>query len=672
MNRIYLVPSLLASILLAIPATAEFRVGAAITDITPLELPVLVNGSMTSKTVSEINTPVNARAMVLDDGNTRIAMVVVDSCMIPRFLLDDAKALAAKRTKIEPANMMISSTHTHSAPSAMGALGTAPDERYIPYLREKLAESIAAAESNLTPAHVGWGTLDADKYTAIRRWIRRTDRVDNDPFGNPTVRANMHAARNPDDVTGPSGPEDSELSMISFVSPEGKPIALLANFSMHYFGDRAISADYFGLLCNQFQQRANRAYAKSKAKDPRSSDSSVGSEKEQATMVAMLSHGCSGDIWRRDYTAGPQGNYNPTIDEYTTNLLDEVYATYQTIEHEPIDSIGMAEARLHLNYRLPDQQRLDWARAIVERLDGADPKTTEEVYAREAVILNELKSTYVVVQAIRIGDIGISTTPNETYALTGLKLKLQSPMNKQMVIELANGGDGYIPPPEQHYLGGYNTWDARSAGLEIEAEPKITEANLQLMEQLTGKSRRSFEQTSGATTKAILAAEPYAYYRMNHMSGAVAFDSSPNRRDAVLTPGYALFLRGPGSGSICKSGDINRAVHFAGGRMQTRLPTGMSDYSVAMWFWNGMPNSGRETTGWLVSRDRFFQVSPFGEHLGIGGTATEPGKLIMQSGSGDPIVGKTQIDRWTWNHVVMTRSGRPSTGVPERRQRAGD
>ena len=48
-----------------------------------------------------------------------------------------------------------------------------------------------------------------------------------------------------------------------------------------------------------------------------------------------------------------------------------------------------------------------------------------------------------------IGDVAITTTPNETYALTGLKLKAKSPLPKTMVIELANGADGYIPPPEQ-------------------------------------------------------------------------------------------------------------------------------------------------------------------------------------------------------------------------------
>ena len=52
-----------------------------------------------------------------------------------------------------------------------------------------------------------------------------------------------------------------------------------------------------------------------------------------------------------------------------------------------------------------------------------------------------------------------------------------------MNIELANGSEGYIPPPEQHALGGYTTWPARTAGLEVQAEPKIVETVLWLFER---------------------------------------------------------------------------------------------------------------------------------------------------------------------------------------------
>ncbi len=423
------------------PAKAALFAGAAVVDVTPDQLPVLINGGILSRTADSVKTRVNARALVLSDGQTRIGMVVVDSCMVPRMLLDDAKHRAAARTKLTPNQIMISATHSHTAPSSFGALGTDADPNYVPFLREKIAEALVAAESNLQPARVGWASGKAAEFTALRRWVRRPDRIDNDPFGDPTVRANMHAARNHDDVTGPSGPEDPELSMIAFQSTEGLPIAILSNFSMHYFGDQPISADYFGLFCAGLED-----YAKSK-------------HPGATNVVGILSHGCSGDIWRRDYMTWA-GKDEATIESYTQGLLEIAKGVYDSIEYsEPVD-LAMAEARLKMKYRVPDAARLKWATEITDGLHGQPPKDQVQVYAREQVLLHQMQSTEVVVQAIRIGDIGIATTPNETYALSGIKVKLQSPLKHTMVIELANGADGYIPPPEQHLLGGYNTWAA--------------------------------------------------------------------------------------------------------------------------------------------------------------------------------------------------------------------
>ena len=84
--------------------------------------------------------------------------------------------------------------------------------------------------------------------------------------------------------------------------------------------------------------------------------------------------------------------------------------------------------------------------------------------------------------------------PNEVFGITGLKLKSQSPLQPLINLELANGAEGYIPPPEQHFLGGYTTWPARTAGLEIDAEPKIVDALLTLLEQISDhKKRRPLE-----------------------------------------------------------------------------------------------------------------------------------------------------------------------------------
>ncbi|WP_153558284.1 LamG-like jellyroll fold domain-containing protein [Roseimaritima sediminicola] len=641
------------------PARAELRVGAAVTDVTPPELPVLVNGGMLSRSSDKVKTPVSARAIVVENDGRRVAIVVVDSCMMPRPLLDDAKHLAAKRTQIKPEDMLISATHTHTAPSCMGALGTDADPAYVSYLRERLAVAIAAAEARLQPARVGFASTDAAAYTAIRRWVRRSDRVADDPFGNPTVRANMHAANNWDDVTGPSGPEDPELSLIAFQSPEGRPLAVLANFSMHYFGDSGISADYFGLFCERLQQRLAGADSGSDAVSGGGIGSGISGE--EAAPVAIMSHGCSGDIWRRDYTLPPEQRPEWTIDEYADRMVDLAWDAYQTIDYDGDADVEMAERRLQLKYRVPDKQRLQWAQGIVEEMGDRAPENTTEVYAREQVLLDQLQDTEVVVQALRIGDIAIATTPNETYALTGWKLKLQSPAKHTIVIELANGGDGYIPPPEQHLLGGYNTWAARSAGLEVTAEPKIAAAALALIEQVTGQPRQKPQWPETPEVQQTLEHRPLAYYRMHEFKGPRAVDASANRRDAIYEPGVVFFLEGPGLSETAETSvrERNRAAHFAGGRLHTRFDDLGDTYSVAMWFWNGMPHEGRETTGWLFSRDHPDAVSPHGDHLGIGGTATTPGRLVYQYGNDDSAVevGSTPLERWTWNRVVFVRDG---------------
>ena len=621
---------------------ADFRAGAAVVDVTPVVLPVLVNGGMLNRSVEKVNTRVNARALALTDGREQIAIVVVDSCMMGRPLLDEAKALAAKRTGIAANRILISATHAHSAPSAFACLGTDADPRYIPFLRDKLVEAIAAAQKNLEPARVGWAKGNAAEFTVLRQWIRRPDRLAEDPFGNMTLRANMHAGRVWDDVTGEAGPKDPDLTLISIQSRDGRPLAVLGNFSMHYFGDKDISADYYGLFSEGLRARL-----------------AANAPTGQAPFVGIMSHGCSGDIYRVDYKILEKDRPKTTIQEYADGLLDIAMKALAGIQHRADADLAMAEQRLPMSYRVPDKQLLEWSKAIVKEMGDRLPKTTTEVYAREQIILHEMQRTEVVVQALRIGNIGIATTPCETYAVTGLKIKAASPLRNTMVIELANGADGYIPPPEQHAFGGYNTWPARSAGLEVRAEPKIAEAAIGLLEKVSGQPRRSWKLPEGPATRAVLDAKPLAYWRLNEFTGPHAADASGRGHDATYEPAITYYLDGPRPAEFASKDEINRAPHFVGGRLRARLDQLGERYSVSMWVWNGMPNEGRDVSGWLFSRGPDHGLSAASEHLGIGGKSGNTGKLVFLRGdnASSAVAGKTEIPRWQWHHVTLVRDG---------------
>ena len=110
--------------------------------------------------------------------------------------------------------------------------------------------------------------------------------------------------------------------------------------------------------------------------------------------------------------------------------------------------------------------------------------------------------------AIRFGPLGITAIPNEVYSSTGLALKKDSPLESTFNIELANGAEGYIPPPDQHKLGGYTTWRARTSCLEEEAEPKIRAKLLELLNEVASQRGDAKPRPSVAQIESPVSPDP--------------------------------------------------------------------------------------------------------------------------------------------------------------------
>ncbi len=123
-------------------ARKVFRAGAHAIDITPKKFPVSVNGGMQDRQATAAHDRLHARCLVLDDGSTRLAIVVCDSCMIPRALIDEARTMAARTTGIRKDCILISATHTHTAPTVGGVFQSDPDPDYVKYLPKQIAKGI--------------------------------------------------------------------------------------------------------------------------------------------------------------------------------------------------------------------------------------------------------------------------------------------------------------------------------------------------------------------------------------------------------------------------------------------------------------------------------------------------------------------------------------------------
>ncbi len=601
--------------------------GAFALDITPSRFPVKVNGGFLEASADHANDRLHARAIVLDDQSTRIAICVVDTCMMPRELIDQAKRLAQKSTRIPVERIVVSATHTHSAPSAMGCLGSAVDPEHAGALPAQISEAIVQASRRMVPVKAGWAVINAPEHTHCRRWIYRPDRGLLDPFGYRTVRANMHPGYQNPDAIGPSGPSDPELSMLSLVGLDDHPIALLANYSMHYFGAQALSADYYGIFARKIGEL-------------------LGANPD---FVGIMSQGTSGDQYRVDYDVPRRED---SIEKYSAELASLALTAWKQIVHRPGVDLAMAESTLQLKRRVPGEERLFWARGLADSMAGRPPTSIPEVYALEQLHLHEEPERELKLQVLRIGDLGIALIPNEVFAITGLRIKSLSPLRPTFTIELANGSEGYIPPPEQHALGGYTTWPARTAALEVEAEPRIVDAVLSLLEQVApGRARPNGAEPLGPDARAVLELQPAAYWRLEELTGSSLADATANKSVARLTTGFALGLPGPESSRFCGEGGINRSIHLAGGWIESEMG-GHGDLTVSLWLWNGLQSNVRNVTGWILSRG---DAGGVGE--GVGLTGGETTKLFVVAG-GLRAEGTKSLAMKSWHSIVYLRAQR--------------
>jgi hypothetical protein len=463
---------LVAFALVARDAQAQLRAGAAKADVTPVKWPVPLVGQFNQRLADKAWDPLHARAMVLDDGNTKLAIVVVDSCYIPRSIFDDAKRRASEKTGIPAANMLMSATHTHTGPPSRDRREDKADPEYVEHLTKGIAKSVEEAHANLEPAEIAWGLSQVPEEVYNRRWFTKPGGIVPNPFGltDDTVRMNPPAGS--DLLDRPAGPTDPDVSVISVRAKGGRPIALLANYSLHYVGgipEGGVSADYFGEFARIVEER-------------------LAAEGDHPPVVGILSNGTSGDVNNIDFrNRRPAAKPFERIRQVAQRVADAALSAVEKSEYRSDISLAAAQQLLTLEKRRPTPAQVERAQEFLAS-DNPDALPGRAIpYAKWTLELDNPPHTEeLVLQALRIGDVGIAAIPCETFAEIGLEIKEKSPLKPSFTIELANGHYGYLPTPRQHAWGGYETWLGTNI-LEIEASDKITAVILDLLENVSKK-----------------------------------------------------------------------------------------------------------------------------------------------------------------------------------------
>ncbi|MCR9294993.1 MAG: neutral/alkaline non-lysosomal ceramidase N-terminal domain-containing protein [bacterium] len=451
-------------------AAGEFRAGAAVGDITPTQWPVNLVGTFAERPAEKAWDPLSARALVLDDGQTQLAIVIIDSCMLPRDLLDEVKRQASQATGIRSDHMLMAATHTHSAPASLDRMYAQASPAYLQVLRQGIVQAVTQAQTNLEAAEIGCAQFDLPEHVHNRRWFMKPGGMVQNPFGELTDQVRMNPPRGTGLLDRPAGPVDPQVSLVSVRSQSGLPIALLANYSLHYVGGvppGGVSADYFGEFARQIASRI----------DPQ--------QQREPAFVGILSNGTSGDVNNIDFR-NPQPRKEPfeQIRYVATSLADAAHQAYTQTSFSDSISLSMAQRELTLEVRKPTPQQLERAKEFLAEEDESVLPARGKAYAEFTLQLQAMPATEnILLQAVRIGDIGIAAIPCEVFAEIGLELKQRSPLEKTFTIELANGWNRYLPTPQQHRLGGYETWMGTNM-LEINASDKIQKVLLELFNEV--------------------------------------------------------------------------------------------------------------------------------------------------------------------------------------------
>lgn len=449
------------------PAAKVFRAGAATSNITPpLGGPII--GGFLPIPSKHVHDELHARCLVLDDGATRVAIVVCDLLGIHRAVSDAARAQVQEQTGIPPERVLICATHTHSATSALGEDRYRDEQQldeYQTFVARRIADGVRRAANQLRPAELAFGRAEAPEHVFNRRWYLQPGKMPPNPFGG-IDQVKMNPPVGSPDLLEPAGPTDPAIPFVAVREPAGRPIALLACYSLHYVGGVAngdISADYFGMFSRRLEEL-------------------IGEPRQDPPFVAMLANGTSGDVNNINFrqSRGRQQPYEQ-MRAVADDVAAKVHAAWKEVAYQKQVTLDARYRELALATRRPTDEQLAWARATLAR--APDPRGGADlprIYAERALKLAEQPERLnLPLQVLRLGEVVVATMPCEVFCEIGLEFKRRSPRQPAFLVSLAHGYFGYLPTPRQHRLGGYETWLGTNR-LEVEASEKLLAALLEM------------------------------------------------------------------------------------------------------------------------------------------------------------------------------------------------
>lgn len=394
---------------------ATFMAGAGRADI---DIPATV---LPLEGFSRVHDPLSARTLLMDDGQKRIALVVIDQTSMGDDLVSDIKTVVQTATSVSPDDIIVVASHGFSSPHVF------PPEHAVPETREKTAllkqaieaavdQAARQAEASLQPAHTGFG--DGTSRVAVNRDV-------------PTP-AGWWLGGNSAGFTDPT------LGVLRIDGDKGQPLAILMNlgvqssvldFSVDNQGNRVISSDLAGA--------ATRAI---EAKSGTTALFLIGAAGDQSPVLQANRHvvNADGSVTRTDiHEAG-----FALVDLLGERLAQDTLAASAFIKTDEPPRLALIRRSIEVVSQ-PGQP------------GGKPPSGPVSTYSFQP---GDKVSVPIVL--VRIGDTAIVGVREELSASTGAWIRQHSPFAHTLVVTMVDGAAKYMPEADAYDR---ITYEARSS-----------------------------------------------------------------------------------------------------------------------------------------------------------------------------------------------------------------
>ena len=431
----------IASVLCSCAVADQLYVGGATVSITP-NGPVALAGQRHLRIARKVESPITATALAIEarDGDQVTDHVVFVSCDlvairegVPEML---RAKLKGKLAGLEPQKIVLSATHTHTAPVTTEQKYTIPKEgviqpeQYTQFLIDRLSDAVTQAWNARQPVRVGWGLGHA--VVAMSRLP---------VYHDGTSR--MYGPTNRQDFQRFEGYEDHGIEILCFWNQQDKLIATAVNIacpSQEVGGSTYISADFWHPVRQMLRERHGEDLiivpwtGASGGQTSRLLFRKAAEERMRKLRGVSALEDIAGRIvagWEEAYQGASKDKRD---DVPLAHHVETIALPVRQVTEVEADAARKRVAALADN----PAKRWDvlWDQRVVDRFENQKP---DDVYPME-------------LHVVRLGDVAIATNAFELYTDYGVQMKQRSPALQTFVVQLA--GPGSYLPTERAVAGG--------------------------------------------------------------------------------------------------------------------------------------------------------------------------------------------------------------------------